>query len=713
MLSLRSFAAVILCLIMVLGISVAPAYAAEETNAEQATEEQIANLKKASPEDQETVRKAAVDEATEMLCGDSKFRESVFVPVGTAGGDAEAAGDKICRDEIGKQVDKYYDTPETAITSEGPSRVAICGAPPLYDALPNAGLKRYCAVSQVTDLFRKLQAEAIINILKKPAVGNILNGAGKAVKVAQFVANPEDGFADLANYLHEEATKWTELVLGAVVDSSNFNGTEEWFINNWMGAAGIGLLILGAMFLLTLKDLGEGKVDEDETRRGLFQWGPIAVVIAVMGPQILSKLASETGKLNTAIVQSDGSDGNSVADRVGEFTTAIAGMTLTSRPEVGVILGIILFLILMLCALCLFIMFIFQEFALTFIAYGVAMCLGMLVNPRWRPYVVKMGTTWGAILASKPVMLIMLVLVFNMDFGFVSATGLDLVGQIVMVSMAMLIVAVCPWLLLRYMPMVQSPSGEVWSDGLPDMGRGRSGADSGGGPSEEGNSHNRDVVEKANSRSNSGEDSSPTSSSSSGGTDGATGPSDAGSGTSTAGQGGAQAPSKTPEEIPGTGSVGAGSTSGNSNDVPVEDNGGEQGSSPKAPGNESVAGVGSSGTGNNSKGSSTSLGGGDANGGSGAFTDTGPALGSGGNAGSGAGSGTSSAANAGKVAASAGSGGTATGILLAAQAAKKGADKVHSSTRSMGEHAVEFDLNSSPDDGSQLADGFGRYGREE
>lgn len=647
------------------------AAAAEEDGGDGATEEQLANLEKASDEDREKVRTAAVDEATKAICDGGDFRDHVFVPVGTGGGDAEAAGDKICKEEIGGQIDKFYDTPEKAVTSEGPTRTDVCGPGPRYSALPNPGLKTYCAKGSVESMLTKARGQLLVDVVSAPGVAPVLKGASAAAEVAEFVANPEDAYAELVNYLHKESVQWTERVLDSVATSTQFDPSESWFVDSWMGAAGLGLLMLTVMLLLTLRDLGAGRIDLEDTRDSLFKWGPIAVVMAVFGPAVMTKLTQAAGAMSSGIINSGD---NSVAEQVGEFVRGIAALSVQDS-NLGIILGILLFLVLLVSSLMLFITFVFQEFALMFIAYGMALCIGMLINPRWRTYVLKMASTWVAILASKPVLLLLLVLVFTMPTSLGSATGLEVISQLVMVSIAMLVVALCPWLLLRYMPMVQSPSGELWANGMPSVPTGGLEGTSGGGTGEV--SPSQQTVEKANQRSK--EDSTaggevPTASGVSGrGSVGTAGPGDAGA--PSGGSGGQTTAHPAPSEVTGAGaSTQRPETAANDREP--------KGNRAADTSNDSSGGtpLATPGGGSTEKARKAT-----------------PATGGTSPAGGGAGS----AAGAGAV-----SGGTATVALLAAQASKRGMDSAHRIAGQAGDHATEFRLDDGADD-MRLADGFG------
>ncbi|WP_202106776.1 hypothetical protein, partial [Escherichia coli] len=147
--------------------------------------------------------------------------------------------------------------------------------------------------------------------------------------------------------------------------------------------------------------------------------------------------------------------------------------------------------------------FLVQHFALILMAYGIAIMLGCLINPKWRPGVLKAASTWVMVLFSKPLLLIMMALIFTVPFGSVGggSGALATFAQLVLVTLAMGAVAFSPLLLLKYVPMVSSPGGSPWVLGAPDTDKPGRGDSSDGENSE--TSHMSETADKANQRSRS------------------------------------------------------------------------------------------------------------------------------------------------------------------------------------------------------------------
>ncbi|WP_312589147.1 hypothetical protein [Corynebacterium dentalis] len=626
------------------------------------TKEQLAQLKKASPEDREKVRKIAMDKYTDKICA-SVITEVIALP-------GQKALD-ICRDDVGKQVNAVLDTPEKAV-QDTPTFTAICGGL-TGPNMRNPGLKKACAIKTVEDLVVKAAKPVLAAVLSDPTVMKVLSVNLKALEVAKFFANPGDAFEQLANHAHDEAVKWTTRVMGEVTASTDFSASEDWFVNSWAAGAGVGLLLLGVMFLLMIKDLGSGELDEDEFRNSLLRWGPGAMVVAVFGPAVMSKLSGVMSTMNQGIIAARGDD---LTEKILGFLQGIATMSAASS-DLGALLGILVFLLMLIAALMLYLVFLVQHFALILMAYGIATMLGCLINPKWRPGVLKAASTWVMVLFSKPLLLIMMALIFTVPFGSVGggSGALATFAQLVLVTLAMGAVAFSPLLLLKYVPMVSSPGGSPWVSGAPDTDKPGRGDSSDGENSE--TSHMSETADKANQRSRS--DSSNTEDSDSGGPSSSSG---SPSGGRSPGTGGDEGSSGAP----------AGSE-GSTNAKNSSTKGGTEPTSSNAKGDSELANAGkkqSSGdSGSKSAGSGPKQGGNGGGAGSGGPGASSAPSSSGASAGAGSGAGAASGGAAAKGAGKA-AGGAASGVLVAAAAAKKVGDTGRDVLVGLNEDAANF-----------------------
>ena len=510
-------------------------------------------------------------------------------------------------------------------------------------------------------------------VLSDPTVMKVLSVNVKALEVAKFFANPGDAFEQLANHAHDEAVKWTTRVMGEVTASTDFSASEDWFVNSWAAGAGVGLLLLGVMFLLMIKDLGSGELDEDEFRNSLLRWGPGAMVVAVFGPAVMSKLSGVMSTMNQGIITARGDD---LTEKILGFLQGIATMSAASS-DLGALLGILVFLLMLIAALMLYLVFLVQHFALILMAYGIAIMLGCLINPKWRPGVLKAASTWVMVLFSKPLLLIMMALIFTVPFGSVGggSGALATFAQLVLVTLAMGAVAFSPLLLLKYVPMVSSPGGSPWVSGAPDTDKPGRGDSSDGENSE--TSHMSETADKANQRSRS--DSSNTEDSDSGGPSSSSG---SPSGGRSPGTGGDEGSSGAP----------AGSE-GSTNAKNSSTKGGTEPTSSNAKGDSELANAGkkqSSGdSGSKSAGSGPKQGGNGGGAGSGGPGASSAPSSSGASAGAGSGAGAASGGAAAKGAGKA-AGGAASGVLVAAAAAKKVGDTGRDVLVGLNEDAANF-----------------------
>lgn len=555
------------------GTSLNAVYAAEESQ-NKATQEQLDQLAKASPEDREKVRNIAVEKYTEAFCVQILDQAIAF-----PGQDKK----QICTDEIGQNVDTLIDTPEKGINGEIDLQ-QVCG--PGGANVSNFGLKNACIVKGLADKLYSQLPKVITGLISNPTVAGIVRTGVAVAEVAEFIKDPKDPFEMLANHVHKEAVNWTVKVMDIATKSTDFDPTQTWFRTSWAGGAGVGLLLMGFMFLLTLKDLGAGKIDEDEMRSSMLQWGPIAVIVATFGPSLMGQLTSVMSAMNSGIITARGDD---LTGRILDFLQDLATME-SASTGFGPILMILVFIVMIIASLMLFIIFLLQQFALIMLAYGIAIMLGSLINPRWRSGLLKAGTTWITVLFSKPILLIMMSLIFTIDFASIAPDdGLKLLSQTILVILAIGAVAFSPMILLKYVPMVSSP-GALSAPSGPALDS-YTGGRSGGGSSD--SSHMNNMVTRANEKSSSSVESS-TDSAQKGSSSGATAtPASSGSGTgsgsatqartsgassaqntSTSGSEGSEAtPSAQAETTPETTNSGSASTPGSTSSAPSSSNG--------------------------------------------------------------------------------------------------------------------------------------------
>lgn len=477
------FQALILALVLTVGTGAAlsTAYAAENQKSE-ISQEQLDKLAKASAEDREKVRTTAVDKYTQEFCSQILDQAIAF-----PGQDKN----KICSDEVGANVNAMIDTPEKGLKGDLDLQ-QVCGSAGAN--VSNLGLKKACIVKGLQQKLSAVLPKVAAGLITNPAISTIISTGQAVAEVAEFIKDPKDPFEMLANHVHKEAVNITTKVMESATKSTDFDPTQTWFTTSWAGGAGVGLLIMGFMFLLTLKDLGAGKIDEDETRNSILRWGPIAVISATFGPPLMGQLTNVMSAMNSGIINARGSN---LAGRILDFINELASID-SMTIGLGPIVMIIVFIIMIIASLMLLIVFLVQNFALIMLAFGIAIMIGALINPRWRSGLLKAVTTWLTVLFSKPILLIMMSLIFTIDFASIAPDdGLKLLSQIILVILAIGAVAFSPMILLKYVPMVSSP-GVLSAPSGPSVDAYTSGG-TGGGTSE--TSHMNNMVTRANEKS--------------------------------------------------------------------------------------------------------------------------------------------------------------------------------------------------------------------
>ncbi len=698
------FHALLLAVVLTLGTGslLSAAYAAEEQKTE-ISQEQLDKLAKASAEDREKVRTTAVDKYTQEFCSQILDQAIAF-----PGQDKN----KICSDEIGKNVNAMVDTPEKGLKGELDLQ-QVCGA--AGSNVSNLGLKKACMVDALQQKLSNALTTVTVGLITNPAVSSIISTGQAVAEVAEFIKDPKDPFEMLANHVHKEAVNITTKVMESATKSTDFDPTQAWFTSSWAGGAGVGILLMGFMLILTLKDLGAGKIDEDEVRSSMLRWGPTAVIIATFGPALMGQLTNVMSAMNSGIINARGSN---LAGRILDFINELASVD-SMTTGLGPIVMIIVFIVMIIASLMLFIVFLVQQFALIMLAYGIAIMIGALINPRWRSGIMKAATTWLTVLFSKPILLIMMSLIFTIDFASIAPdNGLKLLSQIVLVILAIGAVAFSPMILLKYVPMVSSP-GALSTPSGPQVDSYTSGG-TGGGTSD--TSHMNSMVSRANEKSNTTVEnqSSDSATGSTSGTAGSSGQQPTSSSAAPASNAGVSSDTPPTESTADTGA--------SSSSTPAQDSSDNASDASTADTTPSVTGKGSAGgagSGASSTGSATDtstdsgeidagddyvsvkpveggvhapgtpVDGSSASSSAGTSSSAGAGLGASGSASSGVGATSASGASGATAGTGAVAGGAFAGVLAAAAAAKKTADTGKDALVGLNEEAANFqDYNS-------------------
>lgn len=285
---------------------------------------------------------------------------------------------------------------------------------------------------------------------------------GAVVGFVEFVSNPGSGLDQIANSLKKDSVNSLGTTLNALSQATDFDAGDPQFRYVWAACAGIGLIVLAGMVLLTLRASAAGKIDGAEATKSLVVWAPIGVLLMVFGPVLGHVITLWLQPINEGLIGWASTPANSAIAQMSEFAV------IKSSSLFGPGLGIALWGILFIGSWATFFLMVVWKVALLLMGAGIAVALGMLANPLWRPKAMKLILTFGGVMASKSILLLMLgVGFFLMGIGRQVQPGtngdLTNIVNVFVVGLILLTVVFFPVLLLKYIPL--TPEGSQSSRG--------------------------------------------------------------------------------------------------------------------------------------------------------------------------------------------------------------------------------------------------------
>lgn len=285
---------------------------------------------------------------------------------------------------------------------------------------------------------------------------------GAVVGFVEFIKNPSSGLEQIANSIKKDSVNALGTTLTALSTATDFDAGDPAFRTVWASATGLGLLLLAAMVLLTLRSSAAGKIDGAEATKSLVIWAPIAVLMMVFGPVIGHVITGWLQPLNAGLINWGTGPTNTAITLMSSFASIPASNLF------GPWVGIFLWGMLLIGAWATFFLMIIWKASLLLMGVGVGVALGMLVNPLWRPKVMKLVGTFGGIMASKTILLFMLgagFFLMNVGKQVMPGTNQDITNivNVFVCGLILIMVFLFPMLLLKYIPL--TPEGSQSSHG--------------------------------------------------------------------------------------------------------------------------------------------------------------------------------------------------------------------------------------------------------
>jgi hypothetical protein len=366
-------------------------------------------------------------------------------------------GGNECENVSSKAFGTFLTTPEKALDYDG-TKTPFCKGLSAVKA-PAAGFA-YCVSEAIWDKWAPVAGVAMRTALSMSPAGKGVLGV---VDTVAFIANAKNGFEDFANTVKTEGVKAANEVLNNLLKVSEFQVNKS-FTDTWAVFAGVGILVLALMYLKLWKDVADEEVDLDSARDALVWYGPLSMVLVLFGPMVGWQLNTWLAGIVDGITPW-------TSTRVVDFSVATARFaSYESTGLFGPLAGVVLFGLMWLGAWALLGLFAVQPLAMYLLGTGIALAIGFLIHPKYRPGVLKTGTLWLSIALTKPLMLLVMGALFafivaqpaftdgGVDDGLVNATSVFIAGA------AMCVLGFSPALLFKFVPLLPSTATGLGAD---------------------------------------------------------------------------------------------------------------------------------------------------------------------------------------------------------------------------------------------------------
>ncbi|WP_280390957.1 hypothetical protein [Nocardia brasiliensis] len=277
-------------------------------------------------------------------------------------------------------------------------------------------------------------------------------------KVVRFVEDPQSVIDDWANSSKASASELSAKVLDGLAATGRFDPAAAWFLRWYALSTGIGVMVMGLMTLMALWRAASRGETVKTIAGDLFGYMPAGLLLMLFAPMLAAMIVEAANLASEAIARMAGPDMGDMIDHLKRFTGELTATDLAG----GVLVGLFLFLLLIVCALSVFAGLLMHQVALPCLAVAAGIGFGMWVHPQWRKKALRPVLVFVAIVASKPLLFLLLATLTGViDAGLTDTAEqlpLGTLGQLCLVVVAFGVAGLAPWSLLRYAPLLPSRS---------------------------------------------------------------------------------------------------------------------------------------------------------------------------------------------------------------------------------------------------------------
>lgn len=280
--------------------------------------------------------------------------------------------------------------------------------------------------------------------------------------VVEVVTDPVSAALQrLAQTVADSVESLLTMVFGELVHFSSPNIASEGFLSTYAAGAGIGMFVLVIMILRVFYRASAGEVTGEELAESLWRWAPTALLLVIFGPAIGYLMVSLSDAAAESILDYFASD-------IASLATTLNGMLLLSQVPTfpgGPLVALLVLLIAFIGAIGLVGGLLVQLIALYLTGAVMAISFVMLVDPGTRQRALRLPMTWVALLFARALLFFLIGAVSRiadsaLTVDAIKDDGLKALVTALTAALALLIVGLAPWTLLKYAPVLPSGTSE-------------------------------------------------------------------------------------------------------------------------------------------------------------------------------------------------------------------------------------------------------------
>lgn len=428
-----------------------PAQAADEdTKAEEVlSSDQLKRYERLSDDDKTKLRDEVLHVISKDKCGDFWYYTKMEHIL--------SFQKRSCEEQTTDALKAMYPTADALILGQGPEK-DFCDA--LTETKASAEGIKYCIQNKVHKQVWGWTGEKLRGLLEQSELGrSLLNFTDAIDNTVKFIADPKSQLDEVANSTKAESVAMTTKVLEELTSTTDFNPTSDAFKAKWAVYAGLGVVGVGVILMWLFHQHGNGDISDEDTTKSLQYFLPAALFLVIYTPWLMGWVLEKVKPLT---------DGTTdwAAEAISNFVTVVARFgAVESTSWFGPIAAIVFFGLLFIGAIALLIFFLLVPIFQALMGFAIAMLIGMLISPKTRRYVVKVGSVLVSMVILKPLAFLVMGGVFWVlasQPAFTEGTD-DLlvnVGNLGATAVIMLMLVISPAAMFRWMPVMESRSAK-------------------------------------------------------------------------------------------------------------------------------------------------------------------------------------------------------------------------------------------------------------